>query len=245
MLRYFWSDNSVIPPELYTRNFSPAHIGVIALLLLLITATLVIYRAQRPLVKERIKKTLVVLMVASESSVWLWQASNGTYNMQYSLPLHLCDLSVFLEYAAVYNKRSTLLKEFAYALSMPAALSAIITPGWYYPLLSFQYIEMMAIHALLVLIPVLFVWGDGFNPSWRRLPKVSVLLVVFIAAAVVANYLLKSNYMFLSYVPKDTALVIFETWFGDPGYLLPELALLLLVWTALYLPRSINSRRSG
>jgi hypothetical protein len=63
---------------------------------------------------------------------------------------------------------------FAYALSMPSALAALITPGWYYPS-SRSVLESATVHTILVLIPVLFVCGDGFRPDYRRLPKVSLL----------------------------------------------------------------------
>jgi hypothetical integral membrane protein (TIGR02206 family) len=167
----------------------------------------------------------------------------GAFTVRYSLPLQLCDISVFLEFAAVFRRRSALLTEFSYALSMPAALAALVTPGWYFPLLSFGYLRAALMHSLLVLIPVLLVWGNGFRPDIRRLPKVSLLFILLIAMAVTANVLLGSNYMFLAYVPPDTTLVIFQTWFGNPGYEIPEFFLLILIWTALYLPWILKDRR--
>jgi hypothetical integral membrane protein (TIGR02206 family) len=182
-------------------------------------------------------------MLAAEASVWVWKLLIGHYDVQEALPLHLCNISLFIEFFAVFLKKSQLLKEFAYALSLPSALAALITPGWYYPFFSFLYIEMVLTHMLLVLIPVLIVWGDGFRPDYRRLPKVSLLFAVLIAMAVSANLLLGSNYMFLAYVPRDTTLVIFETWFGNPGYELPEFILLLIIWAILYMPWKLSENR--
>lgn len=233
---YFFKYYADIPAELITPNFSLTHIVWLCAALLLIFVTLMIYRRRPQKSRDIIKKVLVIFMVTAEISVWLWLIIIGHYDIIESLPLHLCTISLFVEFFAVFLKKSTLLKEFAYALSMPSAFAALITPGWYYPFFTFQYLEMALTHALLVLIPILIVWGDGFRPDYRRLPKVCLLFVVFIAMAVTANLLIGSNYMFLAYVPRDTTLVIFETWFGNPGYELPELILLLIIWTILYLP---------
>lgn len=243
MPTYFWSDSSLIPPSLYTANFSLAHITWVAALLLLIPVIVLIYRRRTEIVRNRVKLTLAAVMLLCEVSSWFWQAFDGSFNVQYSLPLQLCDISVFLEFAAVSLKRPALLKDFSYALSMPAALAAVITPGWYYPFLTYGYLKMALMHSLLILIPVLIVWGDGYRPDYRRLPKVALLFVIFIAMAVAANVLLKSNYMFLAYVPKDTTLVIFQNWFGNPGYEIPEFFLLMIIWAALYFPWIISDRR--
>ncbi|SHI10602.1 conserved hypothetical integral membrane protein TIGR02206 [Sporobacter termitidis DSM 10068] len=244
MLPYFWSDGSAIPQSLYTANFSPAHIAWVLTVLLLMPAIVCIYRLRTAAVRVRIKKGLALVMLLCEASSWLWQALTGAFTVQYSLPLQLCDISVFLEFAAVYAKRAALLREFSYALSMPAAFAAVVTPGWYYPFLTYGYLKMALMHALLILIPVLLVWGDGVRPDYRRLLQVSPLFVLFIAIAVTANTFLGSNYMFLAYVPRDTALAVFESWFGNPGYVLPELFLLLLIWTVLYLPWTAPEHRA-
>lgn len=248
MLRYFWSDNAAIPPGLYTANFSPGHIAWVLAVLCLMPVAVLLYRRLPERIKNRIIKSLALVMVLCETSSWLWQAAAGSFDVRYSLPLQLCDISVFIELAAVYKKPfppklSALSSEFSYALSMPAALAAVITPGWYYPFFTYGYLKMAVMHTLLILIPVLLVWGGGFRPDVRRLPKVALLFVLFIGLAVTANVFLGSNYMFLAYVPPDTTLVVFQTWFGNPGYEIPEFILLLLIWTALYVPWIVSNKR--
>ena len=119
---------------------------------------------------------------------------------------------------------------------MPAALFALATPGWTYPLISYQYLQSLTNHLLLALVPALIVWGNGFRPDYRRLPKCFLSLLFLAGIATAANYILGSNYMFLSYVPKDTTLQVFEIWFGHPGYIFLETGLILIIWAILYLP---------
>jgi hypothetical protein len=42
--------------------------------------------------------------------------------------------------------------------------------------------------------------------------------------------------LFLRYAPQDTPLEIFETKFGNPGYLVPLFMLILVIWLIFYLP---------
>ena len=242
-IEYFWRIDADIPVENITRNFSPTHITCIITSLILAAAVVYLFRRQPELSRETILRVLVIFMVTSEAADWIWYVIIGHYSLRNCLPLHLCSISIFIEFAAVFCRRSTLLKEFVYALSMPAALFALATPGWYYPLISFQYMQSLANHLLLVLVPVLIVWGNGFRPDYRRLPKCFLSLLFLAGIAASANYFLGSNYMFLSYVPKDTTLQVFEIWFGHPGYIFLEAGLILIIWVILYLPWIIASRK--
>jgi hypothetical integral membrane protein (TIGR02206 family) len=158
------------------------------------------------------------------------------------LPLHLCSLAIWIEMAAVFSGKP-LLKELGYALGMPGALASILTPDWgVYPFISYQYLQAAFGHTLLVMIPAIWIWGDGFRPDIRRLPKCFGLLVLVVIPIAFVDWLLGSNYMFLCYAPKDTPLELFEKWCGNPGYLIPLVLLILVVWLILYLPWVIKAR---
>ena len=249
-LQYFWSADLDIPSEYITRNFSPTHITFLITSLILIGGALTAYRRQSASFKKSILQVLVIFMVGSEIVDWVWYILIGHYSLRNCLPLHLCSASIFVEFAAVLWTQNVILKEFAYALSMPAALAALITPGWYYPLFSFQYLQSALTHTLLILVPVLIVWGSGFRPDFRRLPGCFLMLLSLAGIAAAANSLFGGNFMFLGYVPKDTALQVFERWFGHPGYIFLEIGLILVIWLILYLPwiageRKRNRRRSS
>lgn len=242
-LQYFWSVDLDIPSEFITRNFSPTHITFLITSLILIAGALAAYRRRSSSVKKGILHVLVIFMVGSEIVDWVWYILIGHYSLRSCLPLHLCSASIFVEFAAVLWTRNVILKEFAYALSMPAALAALITPGWYYPLFSFQYLQSALTHTLLILVPVLIVWGGGFRPDFRRLPGCFLLLLFLAGIAAAANNLFGGNYMFLGYVPKDTTLQVFERWFGHPGYIFFEVGLILVIWLILYLPWIADERK--
>lgn len=219
-----------------TRNFSKTHIVWVIAVLILIPIVLRLYQYRPAASRKRIKQILVVLMACSEIAAWIWKAVIGHYTLQYMLPLHLCGISIFIETAAVFAEKDVLLKEFSYSLSMPSAFAAILTPGWYYPFVSFQYLQSIFQHTVLILIPILIVWGDGFRPDYRRLPKCFAMLLFFAGIAAAADKVLDGNYMFLCYVPDDTPLYFFQKLLGHPGYIFFEVLLMLALWTFLYLP---------
>ena len=241
--QYFWTIDVDIPSEYMTRNFSPTHVTGILLSLILAAAALLLFRRQKEPSREAILRALVLFMAASEAADWIWYILIGHYSLVNCLPLHLCSISVFIEFAAVFSRRKTLLKEFVYALSMPAALFALATPGWSYPLISFECLRSLTNHLLLALVPALIVWGNGFRPDYRRLPKCFLSLLFLGGIAAAANSLLGSNYMFLSYVPKDTTLQVFEIWFGHPGYIFLEAGLIMIIWAILYLPWIVSAAK--
>ena len=240
---YFWKIDMDIPDANMTRNFSPTHITCIIATLMSGAAALYLFRRQQEYTRDIILRVLVLFMVTSEAADWVWYIVIGHYSLRSCLPLHLCSISIFLECAAVFCRRSTLLKEFVYSLSMPAALFALATPGWYYPLISFQYLQSLTNHALLALVPVLIVWGRGFLPNFKRLPGCFLTLLFLAGIAASFNYFLGSNYMFLSYVPRDTTLQVFEIWFGHPGYIFLEAGLILIIWVILYMPWILAARK--
>ena len=187
----------------------------------------------------RIQKAVVWTIVCLETGRWLWAALIGHYSAIDMLPLHLCSISVWTGLFGVY-KGWPILKEYGYGLGLPGALASMLTPDWgAYPFLSFQYLQSALGHTLLVLVPVLWVWGDGFRPNWRRLPSLFGLLLLFALPVALIDRLIGSNYLFLCGAPKDTPLELFQNWFGNPGYLLPLVGLIFVVWLILYLPWAI------
>ncbi|MDD2534701.1 MAG: TIGR02206 family membrane protein [Eubacteriales bacterium] len=239
MFQYFWLHKSDLPPHVGTPNFSPTHLTWLATVFILIVAILFWYRRQSTPVRYRARLIIAVLLMAGDLIRWTWAGIIGHYNVQEMLPLHLCTVSVIIEVTSVFSTKK-LFKEFAYAIGMPGALAALLTPDWgVYPFLSFQYLQSVTTHSLLVLLPVLWIWGEGFRPNARELPRTFGLLAGLSVIAATANYFLGSNYMFLREAPKDTPLEIFETWFGNPGYIVPLVGLVLVIWFVFYTPWAV------
>lgn len=236
MLQYFWTYETDLPPDVGVVTFGPVHLAWVSVVLLIITLTIFVYRKQTARNRRRIQVVAAYLLVIGYLVRWIWAALIGQYSIVEMLPMHLCTISVMVEFAAVLTGR-VILKEFAYCTSLPGAISSLITPGMgLYPLMSYYYLQFAMAHMILILLPLLWVLVDGYRPDIRRFPQCAALLFLFAGVAFLVNQLLGSNYMFLRYPPKDTPLEVFANWFGDPGYLIPTLLLLFIIWFLFYLP---------
>lgn len=245
MWQSFWAYQTDLPPGSGFAQFSAIHLAWIFTALFFIFATLVYYRRQTAVLRRRIERTLAVLLAASYLLRWTWAVLIGHYYAAEMLPLQLCALAAAMEVAAVLS-RKPLLKEFGYACGIPGALVAFIMPGiGPYPLWHFYYLLFIMDHSILLLLPVLWIWGDGFRPDGRRLLRCFAILLVMAGIDVVINARIGSNFMFLNFVPADTSLKPIADGFGNPGYQFAMGLLLLIVWGILYTPWIIVNRRIG
>jgi len=244
MFRYFFTYDADIPAGLAVKNFSPTHLAWLAVTLAAIAAACV-WQRRRPKEKQRgFLRACVWAIIGLEAAREAWALAIGVYDLRRHLPLHLCGVMIFIEAIAVFSDRP-FFKEFSYACGLPGAFMALATPepsG--YPLLSFQYLQSIVIHALLVLVPLLMVIG-GFRPNIRALGKNLLLLIGLAAFCFALNLALggTANYMFVHFAPADTPIALFEAWVGWPWYILPLLGFVFLLWLPLYLPWAIADRR--
>ncbi len=236
MWRTFWTYATDLPPGTELPLFGVQHIGWVSASLLLIGILVLIYRRLPVHRRRRMEIAIAVVMAAGYVLRWGWAAVIGRYNPAEMLPLHLCSLAAILEMAAVFS-RKPLLKEFGYACGIPGAVVAMILPGiGPYPLWHFHYLLFIVDHLILLMFPILWIVGDGFRPSLRRLAKCFVILIAMAGFDIAVNHWIGSNFMFLHFVPEGVPLKPFSEKLGIPGYQFAMAGLLFVVWAVLYLP---------
>ena len=157
-----------------------------------------------------------------------------TFDIRTGLPFHLCSVSLFVYPLAVFTKNETV-RNFAYAVNMPGAFAALLTPDvGNSPVLSFYFLHLMIAHTLIFLIPLYMAVCGLFRPSMRRLPGVAGMLLLMLLPVALLNRQLGSNYFFINGPVAGTLTQTFADRFGENLYLLPMLAALLTVWAILY-----------
>lgn len=108
--------------------------------------------------------------------VWLFLLGEGYWVKL--LPLHLCGLQVLFIPLAVFT-RSEALRSYVWATSILGGITAIVYPAGIvgtYPFFHFQTFQSFALHLLLILVPILMFLCDGYAPSIKQLPSVTVIL---------------------------------------------------------------------
>ncbi len=159
----------------------------------------------------------------------------GDYDVFY-LPLHLCGMSLYIEAIdCLFPSRFT--RELCYAVCMPGALMGVLYANWgTLPLLNYISITSFFLHGMMVIYPLLAITGGDHRPSPRRLPWCFGFLAAVSVPVYFFNRHFGTNYMFLAEPSPGSPLEWFETWFGNPGYLLGFVIMIAIVWAAMYFP---------
>lgn len=239
-LKYFFYYDADIPKGLEVKNFSPTHFAWLSVTLVLMALGIFAYSRLSGETRRKVMKALAVTVIMLEVARTVWALVVGHYDIARMLPLHLCGIMLFVEFFAVFTG-NRLLQEFSYSTGLPGAFMALLTPepsG--YPLLSFQYLQSIVVHALLALIPLLWVVSDGFRPNIKYLPRSFLLLSALTVFDALVNKVLHSNYLFISKAPAQTPIELFDKWVGHPWYVGLLLICVVVVWTLLYLPWTIR-----
>lgn len=236
MPEYFFTYIDGIPEQMKNKLFSMQHLLALAIVFSAWVVVIIILKDRSPESKWKAVSCMCFLLPLLEIAQMLWYKSVGEFSPGYTLPLHLCSLmSVILPVMAITRNR--LLQEYSFAIGLTPALMTLITPDvYYYPSLSFIYIQTMLVHGIICLIPLYMVFCLGFRPDIRRLPKVIALLVGLAVIMIPINKLTGGNYFFLNYPAAGSPMETFAKVVGRPWYLVPTFMLGCVLWSVSYLP---------
>lgn len=223
--------------------FGPVHLFWLGLALVLCIGPGLWYRRAAPRARRRLLIALTVFLVADELFKDVVTIATGQWSWSY-LPLHLCSLNIFV-CAANTVRPSARLQEILYALCLPGALIALLSPSWQaLPLWNAIHLHSSTVHVVLVLYPVLLLAG-GFRPDVRRLPFVCGCLAAAAAAVFAVNKWLRTNFMFLNGAGDNIITRLMADVLGEKLYVLGFLPVIALLWAVLYLPWVLVRRRAA
>lgn len=245
MFAYFFTYVSDIPPAFRGRMFSSAHLLGLLLLLISWIVLILVSRKRTEAFKWRFLTVIIMLLPILEALRIVWFIGIGHFSWGESLPFHLCGLMSIILPILAFTK-SRFLMEYAWAMGLAPALMALITPDVAdYPPLSFAYIQTFILHGIICFVPLFLVFGMGFRPDFRKLPKLLGLVGLMALVMIPINLITGGNYLFLCRAPKGTPLALFDQFVGWPWYLLPTLALAFILWGICYMPFTIIRRKAG
>lgn len=205
-----------------------------ALLVLALTLT----RRASPRTRRRMICTAAVLVPVLELSHSVWMYLTGTTRLIQLLPLHLCGLQSLLIPLSVFT-RATVFRDLVYATSVLGGLFGTLLPAGvagYYPLWSFQTLQTVALHSLLIYVPLAQILAGAHRPDLRRFPRALCLFLGIALTVGAVDLIYGQNYMFLCAPPEGTPLVwVFHT-FGPLVYLLVTFVVLCSLSITVHLP---------
>jgi hypothetical integral membrane protein (TIGR02206 family) len=183
---------------------------------------------------------LLSLGLAAILLVWflayhLVVALEGSYALDFDLPLHLTDAVTVVAALALWQQRP-LLVELTYFWGLTASLQAVLTPGLDaddgFP--SFFYWHYYITHSGVVLAAVCLAFGLGLTARTHAVPRMLGATAAWAIVAGVGNLLTGGNYMFLRERPATASLLDYMgPW---PWYILGAGLLAVALFAVLDLP---------
>jgi hypothetical protein len=120
-------------------------------------------------------------------------------------------------------------------LALPSGLLALAFPGWYYcPMLTWASICGFVGHANLVAFALSLILSGDVKPRLRNAWVPLAYLACYLAVIFPFNRAFDTNFAFINWPIAGTPLVAMEKAFGNPGYLAPYLALMMLIISGLF-----------
>lgn len=231
MNRFFHFDEQLLPFVFYSLSHTVALGAIFAVCVsILLTQNLL----QRKKNADRIRHMMAGILLTFDIGLYVWYGTSGQWDPAYSLPLHLCSLTLVLAIVMLWT-RSYALFEFVYFAGIGGALQALLTPAAIlsgYPHYTFYY--FFVAHGGIIASCLLMIAGYGFRPSWRSIVRSMIYLNVLLLPIALVNRLTGGNYLFIAHKPADPSMIDFlGPW---PWYIISMELVALTVFILLYLP---------
>ena len=157
------------------------------------------------------------------------------FSVEY-LPFELCGLAIFAIFYHAYTNHS-MIGEMLYNLFLPGAIAALLFCNWTHrPIYEFMSLFSFIFHLALVLYCVMVLHAGIVKPNRKRIGGSILFLAVTGSIIYPLNKIWDTNFMFLNVPSPGSPLVPLESIFGNPGYILGLILIILLLWGIMYLP---------
>ncbi len=239
-MKYLLATTGTIEQGVGFRMFDACHLTWLAGIALFLLAMCLLYRHLGQRGRSVMRRIIAGAVLADEGLKMAVLLMGGNFTVNY-LPLHLCSINLFIIAWHVIRPSKTL-DNYLYAVCVPGALAALLFPSWTaLPPSSLMHIHSFTFHALLVCYPMMLLAAGEIRPQARTLPKVLLLLGSLACIAALANRLLGTNFMFLSYASKSNPLYWFKKNWGH--HLLGYAVILPVLLAGLYAPDLLQIAR--
>lgn len=242
LLEYFFRYETEISPAESWQLYGPTHLGALALMA--VCGAFICYRYCRgtAAVRGHWRKGLAWAMIGLELFKDLELIVTGYFNVSY-LPLHMCGISLFICLADAYCPTDAG-RQLLYALGMPGAMAALLFADWtIYPPGNFRFWQSFLTHMFIVVYVLMQMKAGELRPNPKTVWKCAVFLFIVVPPIYALNKYWNVNFMFLNTPSPGSPLEPFAVWFGNPGYLIPFILLLFIVWVLMYFPFSNGAQK--
>jgi|SRR5690625_14500 len=227
-------DNAVEPIGRMTP-YGAEHLGVLVLTVVLAVAVVIVGRRIRGTVLEDRYLTAAGWVMLAVTILWMaWGMLPSHWNIEQSLPLHYSDALRLITAIALLTRAGWAIAV-CYFWGLTLNLQSIITPDlnyFDYPVL--EFVIYWFLHIVAFVVPILFIWGLGYRPTWRSYGITFLVTVLWAVIAIITNAVTGANYGYLSRAPEGPSILdALGPW---PTYMLWEALMIAIVWALMTWP---------
>jgi hypothetical integral membrane protein (TIGR02206 family) len=210
----------------------PAHLGLLGAVPLLAAALAAVQRKLSPGCKSLRLGLAAALLF--DSALWYgYLAWRGQLNFPDTLPLELCDATLFLTVIALFTL-SPVIFDLVYYCALAGTTMALLTPDLWESFPSIPTVQFFIAHGLVVAAVLYLVWSRQARPRPGSVGRAMLALNIFAAFDGAFDSIFKTNYMYLAAKPQNASLLDFlGSW---PWYIAASEGVALVLFLLLYLP---------
>jgi len=221
--------------------FGPVHLAILASVPL--AAALLAWIQRRLAPGARWLRIALAGLVAADTVLWYGNLSgHGRLSFPQSLPLELCDLSVFLIVIALLTLNA-LVFDVVYYTALAGAGMALLTPNLWEPFPSLSTVQFFVNHGVEVMATLFLVWSGLSRPRPWSVARALLFVNGWAVVAGVFDAVFKTDYMYLCAKPANPSLLdLLGPW---PWYIASSEGVGLVLFLLLYLPFRRSSRNAA
>lgn len=239
--------------------FSREHLAALAAIAVAAVVCVVLVRRTAPTaagaaVRRAVCWTLGAVLLAGAAASQVQQVLDGSWSVQQALPLHLCDIGLFVTAVAAFRAgrgmlsagRGQKLYELAYYWGIGGTVQALLTPDVIGTFPAASCIRYFVNHGSLVVAVLVMTLGLRMRPGRWSLPRVWLTTLALAVVVMGINGLINrfvgpgANYMYLCGPPVNPTLYdLFGPW---PWALLTLVGVGTLILSLCYAPFWIADR---
>ncbi|NLK88081.1 MAG: TIGR02206 family membrane protein [Clostridiaceae bacterium] len=228
------SNGNMIPYS--THHVIPLVITAVSILLLIL-----LRKRLRDEKSNRISRYILAAFISiQQASIYIWYTAAGEWSLSITLPLQMCDLSLFLTIAVLLTRKQ-LLSELLYYWGLGGATQAMLTPAiGPYTFPHFVYYQYFISHWAILFVCTYILAVDKFKPSGKSVIRTFLITNAYAALILPINKLTGGNYLFLSWKPEASLLDLLGPW---PWYILSLEGVALVLFILMYLPFAFGGKK--
>ncbi|HPQ46500.1 MAG TPA: TIGR02206 family membrane protein [Clostridia bacterium] len=229
-MQYFFTYETGLPEGTGYSFFDVTHLSWMFVSFAMVGLLVYSYNKTRSGNKRKFMVTVASVLLLCEVVRNVWFIAVGEFTLQQSLPLQLSRILVYTEVLAIFLN-SRFLKEFTYACGLFSVAAFIAPDIMQYPIFHIHTLRYSVAHIIIMAVPLMWIFADGFRPDIRYLPKCAALLAGIAVVAETVNILLGSNYLHIHYIPTHVNLNL-----RQPFFAMAFIGAVIGFWVVIYLP---------